>query len=82
MTIIGAENAGLAQDADGNYIIAGQDGGQDPEPEQPGDEEDGQNQDDGDSQDTDTTVNGDETADGRRQITMTNRMIRRQQRII
>ena len=32
MTIIGAENAGLAQDADGNYIIAGQDGGQDPEP--------------------------------------------------
>ena len=64
MTIIGAENAGLAQDADGNYIIAGQDGGQDPEPEQPGDEEDGQNQDDGDSQDTDTTVNGDETADG------------------
>lgn len=38
VTITGAEEAGLEQDAEGNYIVAGQD--TDPEPEQPAGEED------------------------------------------
>ena len=69
MTIVGAEEAGLAQDADGNYVIAGQD----PAPGQPGDGDDGTDPDDGDTpsdgtpaDDTDDKpVKDDGTSDGK-----------------
>ena len=68
VTITGAEEAGLAQDADGNYIIEGQEEDTDPSPEQPGDGEDEQKPEggsaDGSQNDDDTPAKGDELSDG------------------
>ena len=68
VTITGAEEAGLAQDADGNYIIEGQEEDTDPSPEQPEDGEDGKKPEggpaDGSQNDDDTPAKGDELSDG------------------
>ena len=69
VTITGAEEAGLAQDADGNYVIGGQGEDTDPSPEQPGDGEDeqkpegGNTPEDGDQNADDTPVKEDELSD-------------------